>query len=263
MVGGSGSRGEDVVVYDTHNRKWSKLPRRQVKSFGMAVVNNQLTLVGGLDEFNKVTNKLAVWESEWTFPYPPMLTARYDVAVATYNEWMAVAGGEGDSGYLDSVDILNSTEKQWYSAAPLPIECNPMNSAVVRDEWYLMECYNSTDPVIGFAVSLPALISLRGNASSTLWRNIPIPPVKDTAALAARGSLFAVGGRTSTGKSSSVIHLYLPGKKEWIKAGWLPTERSLCTCIELPSGEILVAGGLDCDRMYSTNRVDIATFMDL
>ena len=273
MVGGSGSRGEDVVVYDTHNRKWSKLPRRQVKSFGMAVVNNQLTLVGGLDEFNKVTNKLAVWESEWTFPYPPMLTARYDVAVATYNEWMAVAGGEGDNGYLDSVEILNSTEKQWYSAAPLPMGCIPMKSAVVRDEWYLTECYNPTvkiDPVVGFAVSLPALILLRGNAHSTLWRNIPIPPLNDTAALATRDLLFAVGGRTrSTRKSSLAIHLYLPWKKEWIEAGWLQTERASCTCIELPSGEILVAGGSEpkCDGpsllFTHTNRVDIATFMDL
>ena len=55
-----------VVVYDTYSGKWSLLPKRhdQVKSFGMAAVNNQLTLVGGLDEFDKVTNKLEVWGSE-------------------------------------------------------------------------------------------------------------------------------------------------------------------------------------------------------
>ena len=267
-----------VVVYDTYNREWNLLPKRhdQVKMFGMDVVNKQLTLVGGFDQLNhKVTNKLAVWESEseqWTFPYPPMPTARYDVAVATYKEWMAVAGGQGDNDYLDSVEILNSTEKRWYSAAPLPMGCIPMKSAVVRDEWYLTECYNPTvriDPVVGFAVSLPALILLRGNARSTLWRNIPIPPLNDTAALATRDLLFAVGGRTrSTRIISSAIHLYLPWKKKWIEAGRLQTERASCTCIELPSGEILVAGGSEpkCggpSRFTHTNRVDIATFMDL
>ena len=259
-----------VVVYDTHNREWSFLPKchDQVKSFGMAVVNNQLTLVGGFDQLNhKVTNKLAVWESEWTFPYPPMPTSRYDVAVATYNEWMAVAGGQGDNGYLDSVEILNSNEKQWYSAAPLPMGCTPMKSAVVRDEWYLMVCYNSIVKMVGFAVSLPALILLRENAT---WRNIPIPPLYiDTAALATRDLLFAVGGRTSTGIISSAIHLYLPWKEKWIEAGRLQTERASCTCIELPSGEILVAGGSEpnCGApLYwftNINRVDIATFMDL
>ena len=264
-----------VVVYDIYSGKWSLLPKRhdRVKSFGMAAVNNQLTMVGGLDEFDKVTNKLAVWESEWTFPYPPMPTARYDVAVATYSEWMAVAGGQRDCDYLDSVEILNSTEKQWYSAAPLPMGCTPLKSAVVQDEWYLMVCYNPTvkiDPVVGFAVSLPALILLRGNASSTPWRNIPIPPVKHATALATRDSLFAVGGRTrSTRIVSSAIHLYLPWKKKWIEAGSLPTERASCTCIELPSGEILVAGGSEpkCDDpscwFTDTNRVDIATFIDL
>ena len=262
-----------IVVYDTYSGKWSLLPKChvQVKSFGMAAVNNQLTLVGGLDEFDKVTNKLAVWESEWTFPYPPMPTARYDVAVATYSEWMAVAGGcDDDRRCLDSVEILNSTEKQWYSAAPLPMGCTPVKSAVVRDEWYLMVCYNPTVKIEGFAVSLPALILLRGNASSTPWRNIPIPPLKHTAALATQDSLFAVGGRTSSTKIiSSAIHLYLPWKKKWIEAGRLQTERASCTCIELPSGEILVAGGSEpkCDDpscwFTNTTRVDIATFMDL
>ena len=239
--------------------KWSELPKRhdQVKSFGMAVVKIQLTLVGGFDQLNhKVTNKLAVWESEWTFPYPPMPTARYDVAVATYNEWMAVAGGEHDCDYLNTVEILNSTEKQWYSAAPLPMGCKPFNSAVVRDEWYLMVCYNHIVNIDQeFAVSLPALILLRESASSTPWRNMPSAPLIDTGAVVTRDSLFAVGGRTSTGITSA-IHLYLPWKK-WIEAGRLQTERSSCTCIELPSGEILVAGG-SCDGMFPTNRVDIA-----
>ena len=268
MVGRGLGVDEDVVVYDTYNGEWNILLKHhdKVKSFGMAVVKNQLTLVGGLDlRAHKVINKLAVWESEseqWTFPYPPMPIARYGFAVATYSEWMAVAGGSSDSGYLDSVEILNSTEKQWYSAAPLPMGCEPFNSAVVRDEWYLTNCYNNiVNNDQEFAVSLPALILLRGNASSTPWRNIPIPPVKNTVALATRDSLFAVGGRITRSTKiivSSAIHLYLPWKKKWIEAGRLPTERAFCTCIELPSGEILLAGG-SCDGVFPTNRVDIAT----
>ena len=66
MVGDDLSGHEcSVVVYDTHNREWSRLPKQpgQVSSFGMAVVKNQVTLVGGLDHCtNKVTDKLAVWE---------------------------------------------------------------------------------------------------------------------------------------------------------------------------------------------------------
>ena len=265
MVGRGASEDEDVVVYDTHNREWSILPRRQVTLFGMTAVNNQLTLVGGLDQFNKVTNKLAVWESEseqWISPYPPMPTARFGVAAVTYSEWMAVAGGYGDNGYLNSVEILNSTEKQWYSAAPLPVQCNQMRSAVVRDVWYLMESFK---PNIGqvFAVSLPALILLRGTSLKP-WHTLPSAPLTHSALFATHDSLFAVGGKTNTSECSSAIHLYLPWKKKWIEIAKLPTERSLCTCTELPSGKILVAGGREPLGVYAvlSNRVDIATVMD-
>ena len=260
-----------VVVYDTHNREWSTLRKHpgQPTSFGMAVVKNQLTLVGGLELLTqKVTNKLAVWESEskqWTSPYPPMRTARCGIAAATYSEWMAVAGGHGDDGcmYFDSVEILNSTENQWFSAAPLPMGCANMRSAVVRDEWYLLGCFNQDQNIHqGFAVSLPALILLRENTTSKPWHNIPSAPLRDTAPLAARDSLFAVGGMTNTGQHSSAICLYLPWKKKWIQVGNLRNERSSCTCTELPSGKILVAGGSEPLYWYS-KRVEIATMVNL
>ena len=269
MVGTTGVREWTVMEYDTHNREWSTLPKQPGRetAFGMAVVKNQVTLVGGLELFpHKVTNELVVWESEskqWTSPYPPMHTARHSIATATYNEWMAVAGGQGGDGYvyLDSVEILNSTEKQWYSAASLPMGCTNMRSAVVRDEWYLLGCFNQDQSIQqGFAVSLPALILLRENTSLTPWRNIPRAPLNSAAALAFRDLLFAVGGRTNTGQCSSAIYLYLPWKKKWIEVGRLPTERSWCTCTELPSGEILVAGGSEVGGTHS-KRVDIATLL--
>lgn len=272
VEGGVGVYEWTVVVYDTHNREWSRLPKQpgQIRSFGMAVVKNQLTLVGGLElSPHKVTDKLAVWESEskqWTSPYPPMHTARYRLVVATYSEWMAVAGGEGGDGcmYLDSVEILNSTEKQWFSAAPLPMGCTNMRSAVVRDEWYLLGCFNENQSIQqGFTVSLPALILLRENTSSTPWHNIPSAPLVSTAALATRDLLFAVGGRTRTGQCSSAINLYLPWKKKWIEVERLPTKRSWCTCTELPSGEILVTGGSEPKGVVYSKRVDIATVMNL
>ena len=63
-----------VVVYNTHSGEWSTLPKcwPWVSSFSLAVVNNQLTMVGGLDlSTHKVTSKLAAWESDsrkWTSP---------------------------------------------------------------------------------------------------------------------------------------------------------------------------------------------------
>ena len=266
-----------VLVYDIQSGEWSKLPEHQVKLFGMASVNNRLVLVGGLDpSTNKATGELAVWDSEsqeWTFPYPPMDIARYSPAAATFNEWIAVAGGHGDCDYLSAVEILNTTEKQWYPASPLPMGYDQMRSAVVGDKWYLTECFNEqlhvTETVKKvFAVSLPDLTSCRRSIISRSWDTLPSAPLIRSAPLAFQDSLFAVGGGPNPGGSSSAIYRYVPSKKEWILVEKLPTKRSWCTCIELSSKQFLVAGGTEQGGHrgvfygMSSRRVDIATVMD-
>ena len=155
----------------------------------MASVKNKLTLVGGLDpSTNIATSQLAVWDSEseqWTFPYPPMDTACYDVAIATFNEWMAVAGGYGDRGYLNSVDILNTTKNKYFTSSlpvrfvsQLPVWCDQMRSAVVGDEWYLTDCFDQHGTVKKmFAVYLPHLISSRERVSLNPWQVLPSAPL--------------------------------------------------------------------------------------
>ena len=282
-MGGGHASGDSqectVMVYDIQSGEWSTLPKHQVKSFGMASVNNRLVLVGGLDpSTNKATSQLAVWESEsqqWTFPYPPMDIARHSPAAATFNEWMAVAGGHGNHDYLNAVEILNTTEKRWYPAPPLPMAmgCDQMRSAVVGDEWYLTECFNQrlTETVKKvFTVSLPVLISCKENIISRPWHTLPSAPLIRSAPLAFQDSLFAVGGGINPGGSSSAIYRYVPSKKEWIlvENAKLPAKRSWCTCIELSSEKFLVAGGVEqgghSGVFYgvSSRRVDIATVMD-
>ena len=138
-----------------------------------------------------------------------------------------------------------------------------MKSAVARDEWYVM---GSVEPKIGqaFFVSLPALILLRETTNSTLWRILPSAPLIRSAPLATHDLLLAVGGMPNTSECSSAIYLYLPWKKKWIEVAKLPTKRSACTCIELPSGKILVAGGNEPLGAYAvpSSRVDIATVID-
>ena len=286
-MGGGHASGDSqvectVMVYDIQSGEWSKLPQHQVKWFGMASVKNKLVLVGGLDpSTNKATSKLAVWDSEseqWTVPYPPMDTARYGVAIATFNEWMAVAGGYGDRGYLNTVDILNTTENKWCFASSLPVmfvsqfpivRCDQMRSAVVEDKWYLTECYDQHGTVKKmFAVSLPDLISSIERRSIFPWQVLPSAPLIRTALLAFQDSLFTVGGGTNEGESSPAIYRYVPSKEEWIlvENAKLPAKRSWCTCIELSSEQFLVAGGVEQGGggLYNVNsqRVDIANVMD-
>ena len=232
----------------------------------MAVLQDQLTLVGGCEtSIWKVTNQIAVWDSrQWTHPYPSMPTPRYSPAVVTYIKWLVVAGGDDGNHCLSTVEIMDATNKQWFTTTPLPVRCRSMTSAIVGEECYFMGGFTDQS-VIGqpnkqvFHVSISAITSQVPSQSAIIpiqWHTLPDTPLECSAALALRGSLLAVGGRHSLGNSNSAIHLYQPESGQWVKVGDLPTARDACSCTLLPSGEILVAGGYNKGRI---SQVDVAS----
>ena len=268
--GGVTDKEEDdhtVMVYE-QGAGWRTLPRYQYQQFAMAVLQDQLTLVGGWDQpTDKDTNQIAVWDTQrWTYPYPPMPTPRSRSAVATYMKWLVVAGGNVHEASVTTVEIMDTTNKQWFTAAPLPVGCRDMTSAIVAEECYFFGGF--TDQlVIGKSnkqvlhVSIPAITSQAASQSAITpvqWHTLPDTPLACSAALVVHGSLMAVGGRDTSKKPSSAIHLYQPESGQWVKVEDLPTARGSCSCTLLPSGEILVAGGYNKGVI---SRVDVA-FMD-
>ena len=263
--GGATDNDEDqytVMVYE-QGAEWRTLPRYQYRRFAMAALQDQLTLVGGWDpSTGKATNQIAVWNSQqwaYMYPYPQMPTSRSLPAVVTYIKWLVVAGGRDDS-YLSTVEIMDTTNKQWFTATPLPVECCGMTSAVVAEECYLMGGFANSllaEPTKQvFQVSLPAITS----QAVSQWYNLPDTPLEFSAALTANGSLLAVGGRHGQGDFSSAIHLYQPERGLWVRVGDLPTARFSCSCTLLPSGEILAAGGYDGNKI---SQVDVASVGEL
>ena len=252
--------GQTVIVYDPQRDSYDTLPPYTYQYFSMAVVNNQLVLVGGMDGgTDKTTNHLGVWNGQWTHPLPPMTTARHSASVVAHNNrWLVVMGGRGDDGKLSCVEILDTSDsRQWYRATPLPHRCARVLPVTIGNMCYLLGGFTSTtggasmkvlsvclDYLITQAVSQPAGASAQPTSSP--WQALPDTPLKWSTALSFNGALLAVG-------SSKDIYHYQPSSKRWIKAGELPTEREDCTCTVLPSGEVFVAGGSGTER-----RVDIA-----
>ena len=257
------SDGDPHTVWQYKSDQWVKLKYYQYWLFAMAAVK-KLTLVGGRTSTpwpGRVTNEIAVWERkgvshQWTHPYPPMPTPRCSPAVATHNQWLVVAGGMGD-GYnnLAAVDLLNTDTKQWLSTTPLPVECGHVTTAIVQDELYLVGGSLTTTLV----VSLPDLVSTDSANTTKTWRTLSAPPLKRSSAITLHGALLAVGGLHGNDLSTA-IHVYQPATNNWKKVGDLPTARESCSCTLLPSGELLVAGGLDSNG-HRTSQVDVALVM--
>ena len=267
--GGGGQNEETVMVYSLQTGTWRTLPPYERMWFGMAVVNNQLVLVGGRSISTlQATNVLGLWDERsqtWTHPFPVMPTARSSLSVISYQKWLVTAGGNDGRGfYSNEVELLDTLSGQYYEGSPLPKECRQMSSTISGNMWYLSGGFTSIveSNKHVFSVCLDVLISQAVSQSAgatspptpSPWQTLPELPVQDSTALIIRGSLLTVGGR-----GRSAIHLYQPSRRSWVKVGDLPTQRWHCACIVLPSGEILVAGGTEGGNY--TNSVEIATIV--
>ena len=254
-----------VLKYNQSNDTWSKLEQYGCFYFGMSAINGHLTVVGGREKATRrVSKKVGMWEpssQRWTTPYPPMITPRHSPEVATYNNYLLAAGGEGDGGKLTTVEVLDVRDgRQWLTVTQLPVPCSLKTSAIIQDTWYIITASKEA-----IYCSLPELCSQSVNKSaatntSARWQRLADTPLERTTAIALRDSLLTVGGRHDY-TASTAIHLYHPETNTWTEVGNLPTPRYYCSATVLASGELLVSGGED--RPFKrTTLVDIATILD-
>ena len=253
-----------VMVYNIHSGEWDTLPPYKTRFFGMTVIDDQLVLVGGVEVGEAMSKILGAWRAaskEWVHPYPDMPTARHSCSAVTYKEWLVVAGGYEKGNCSTSVEVMNTSNKQWSTAPPLPVGWTNMKAAIVGDMCYFMGGYieDATTKEV-FSAFLPALISLLNQKSSSkrdrqIWKEISELDVTQSTPLSISGSLLALGG-IKGGKDSTTIQLYQPQTGKWLKVGDLPHPRCLCTSAMINDKEMMVVGG--CEGLYVTNRTDIA-----
>ena len=126
-----------IHKFDVHQRKWTdKIPCRRV-FFGMAVIEDELTIVGGVTViesgesekiFDVETKEVACWplsasskQNSWHEKYPAMGTALIFPEVVVADKYLIALGGSAEmkNGIIcnptTSVEILDLEEKRWYS----------------------------------------------------------------------------------------------------------------------------------------------------
>ena len=252
-----------IQVYNLDTDNWSYLPRYQYKRFAISIINSHLTLVGGCDDHWKVTNQLAVYKpssQHWTYPYHPMPTPRYSPAVVMYEIWLLVAGGCDGYRDLATVELLNTSTNQWLATSSLPTPCSLLTSGTINNLGYIVTASKQV-----FRVSLPDIVSQTVDQSTTsksptLWCRLPDTPLSCSAAISLRRYLIAIGGYHDNRRRTD-IYLYQPESEQWTKVGDLPNARDYCSCVLLPSGKLLVAGG-GGESSVRTSRVDMASVLN-
>ena len=146
-----------IMKYHPHSGEWSQLPKSTMCYFAMSYVKDQLLLAGGVGDSTDVQ----LFDSEihgWnTHHYPRMPTGRSHSAAVGYQHYLIVAGG----AHKDTVEILDCSTHQWYSAEPIPVGGDWMIAVIVSDHIYISSYFWSDDQPHVFSAHLPTLISDR------------------------------------------------------------------------------------------------------
>ena len=244
----------EVFAYNSENNDWSELSECPQSNFGLAVVNNLITAVGGWSG-RQYTNQLSSFcGGEWVTVFPPMPTKRRLAAVISAQNYLIAAGGVGVGlRPLSAVEVMDMNTLEWYIAASLPEPVYNMSATVCGGRLYLLggynKNYNSTHAVL--TCTLDSLIRSCHPPSQTpphtseasIWQRVADIPVSLSTCTTLNGRVLAVGGWDSHYNPTAAVHMYNPDSDSWLVLGNMHPAGCDCLVVELRDCIIAVGGG--------------------
>ena len=246
-----------LFISSTDLNSWSQVTT-PTHYYGLTTYHSQVVLVGGIELNTRMaTNKLWTLKGEmnWQPSLPPMPTSRGSSSALNTGspECLVVSGGRVSGGDgVNVVEILKDNE--WSSVQPLPKACSSLKSTLHKGRLYLMGGLKQGYSV--FHCKLESLLNedytQEMSHSSGLWSELQIH-FKLSSPSSFANQLISTGGDLISGTCSSEICAYSPHTLSWLHVGDLPMKLNTTATIVLPTGELVVLGGLSASGR--SNRV--------
>ena len=278
-VSGDLASAHVVLVYNLDKATWTKLPPAPQYDNEAVAINNQLVLIGGCEaSSHTISNIVSTWTGQsWEQDLQAMPTKRFRPGVTTYGAYVIVAGGmaEDEQTLLSSMDVLDTTTRQWCTASclqlPRPMFCIQITVSATHicvtsaSIAYDATTTTTTSPNIVWELPVSTLTNVLTNEDRSMhdqWAVRASTPhycsalVKDTA------HLLAVGGRDDSYQPTANIAVYNCHSDKWTTVGQLLEPRLWCTVVSLSRHSFLVCGGRSDARDKSTrlSSVEIVTY---
>ena len=218
------SYAHNIYSFDLPNKKWTNLPQNYYRDFGMAIIDSELTTVGGCSASHKTQDLLTFQSGGWKNLLPFMPTARAQPAVVTVLNFLVVAGGVKDSSPdADVVEVLNIATRQWSTA-----KCLPQALSSPQMVWCNKQLYISNNASF-FSCSVEDLLrSCNPVSTVTVWNQLADIPVSgDSSLLTLCDSVLILGGNEAilSRYPTAAIHGYNQVENKWIVVDRIPSPR--------------------------------------
>ena len=262
IAGGFPARKEDgslVFKYDTEKDQWSSLPPCPSEVFGLGHLSGKLIAAGGIlrDRVTANVYSFHIDSNNWK-EIPAMPTPRFRPTVISHRLAIGVCGGVGKTSISDKVEVLKNGSSRWCTVDPLPMPGCLMKPAIVGDTCYLMGGYSTWHPstptnhVMHSPVASLFTPSSSHSSNTSMWQLLPKDiPYNRSVAASLGGLLLAIGGwDEDEGTATDAVFAYSPAAPSWVQVGNLPSSRRAGGAITLPSGEVMVVGGIDHENHH-------------
>ena len=216
-----------------------ELPSCPYKNSGLAIIDSQLTTVGGADGVGH-TNTLR--QGKWVEVYPPMNTARSRPAVVSTSDGdylIAIGGNVRDGAATATVELFQVKSRGWYTLTDLPQPLPFISATICGDQLHVIGIDRK-----GYSCSLQSLPFNDRPITSPLtlsWKPLPPLPVVCSTSATLCGQLVLIGGMQG-GSPVNSIHQLVEG--QWVDIGSMTSDRWLCLAVSLSPDRILIVGGM-------------------
>ena len=240
---------DTVYALTVSTSTWTQLPDSPTNNCPSVVINNILTLIGGLCD-GTATKKLFSLtgtgnDIKWTKRFPSMPTSRYGSTALLTGTALIVAGGvKGRRRKLKVVEVMNTETLQWSTATDLPQPLLYPPGAVCGDHVYILSL--ASDQLVSmYTCSVSALIQSCWSRlpSSCVWRDVAAPQVRETTCVSIHGRLLTLGGLDSSNTRTAAVRMYDSATDCWEVVSHMATQRSKCYAVVLPGNKLMVVGG--------------------
>ena len=255
-----------VYSYDATTDSWSQLPDCVKQNGSITVINGRLTTIGGFSSNELFSLTREGSSRRWTKEYPPMPTKRRLTTSLCTGATLIVAGGRGEGGaVLSTVEVMNTENHQWSTAADLPQPMYLASATVCGDRIYMLGGYDKgftgTKSVYTCSVSVllqscvPNSLVARLKRTSlsdkaSVWRQVRDLPVTRSTCESFHGRLLAIGGLDDSRKTTTAVYKYRSTSNSWKVISHMTTGRHDCFTAVLPNNQLMVVGG-ETDTGYT------------
>ena len=247
-----------LYQYECSTEEWMELPSCPYYNSGLAIVDSELTTVGGVDGAVRTNRLFTLRQGKWVEVYPPMNTARSDPAVVSTSDgdYLIAIGGLGSDGFVTAtVELFQVKSRRWYKLTDLPQPLHRPSATICGDQLHVIGIDDN-----GYSCSLQSLPSNDRPITSPLtlsWKPLPPLPVKYSTAATLCGQLVLIGGWQDR-SPVNYIHQLVEG--QWVKIGSMTSGRHWCLAVSLSPDRILIVGGFgakysveECVFLYLTH----------